>query len=78
MIVRRLNVAEPLTFDLIREEIHVASVIAKRVDHDVAYVRLKQFQDGTHEELLTRPGLYRRLHEMQFFSETESLPVTPA
>ncbi|HYT31566.1 MAG TPA: ATP-binding cassette domain-containing protein, partial [Thermoanaerobaculia bacterium] len=35
-------------------------------------------ESGTHEELLTRPGLYRRLHEMQFFSETESLPVTPA
>jgi subfamily B ATP-binding cassette protein MsbA len=35
-------------------------------------------ESGTHEELLTRPGLYRRLHEMQFFSEAESLPVPSA
>jgi len=35
-------------------------------------------ESGTHEELLTRPGLYRRLHEMQFFSEAESLPVASA
>lgn len=52
MTVRRAAVADPITFDLTREEIHVASVTGKRLDHDVAYIRLKQFQEGTHEELL--------------------------
>lgn len=52
LVVRRPKVADPIAFDLVREEIHVASVLAKRLDHDVAYVRLKQFQEGTHEELL--------------------------
>lgn len=52
MTVRRAGVADPITFDLTREEIHVASVTGKRLDHDVAYIRLKQFQEGTHEELL--------------------------
>ena len=52
MTVRRPNVVDPITFDLTREEIHVASVTGKRLDNDVAYIRLKQFQEGTHEELL--------------------------
>jgi hypothetical protein len=28
-------------------------------------------ESGTHQELLTRNGLYRRLHDMQYFVETE-------
>jgi ABC-type multidrug transport system fused ATPase/permease subunit len=28
-------------------------------------------ESGTHRELLTRNGLYRRLHDMQFFVEKE-------
>ncbi|WP_242515631.1 S41 family peptidase [Sorangium cellulosum] len=52
LTIRRQGVAEPLTIDLTRERIHVTSVAAKRLERDVAYVRVKQFQDGTHEELL--------------------------
>ena len=52
MTVRRPGVVDAITFDLTREEIHVASVTGKRLDNDVAYIRLKQFQEGTHEELL--------------------------
>jgi carboxyl-terminal processing protease len=52
MTVRRPNVADPLTFELVREEIHVQSVTSKRLGRDVAYVRIKQFQEGTHQELL--------------------------
>jgi carboxyl-terminal processing protease len=57
--IRRPNVAEPITFDLVREEIHVTSVVAKRLDGDVGYIRLKQFQQGTHEELLRAAGKLR-------------------
>jgi carboxyl-terminal processing protease len=52
IVIRRPGTAEPLTFDLVREEIHVTSVIGKRLTGDIGYLRLKQFQDGTHEELL--------------------------
>lgn len=52
VVVRRAGVADPLTFDLVREEIHVTSVVGKRLEGEVAYLRLKQFQEGTHEELL--------------------------
>jgi carboxyl-terminal processing protease len=52
MTVRRAGVADPLVFELVREEIHVLSVTSKRLIGDVAYVRVKQFQDGTHQELV--------------------------
>jgi carboxyl-terminal processing protease len=38
--------------DLVRESIHVASVRAKPLDGDILYLRLKQFQEHTHEELV--------------------------
>ena len=50
--VRRQGNPDTLSFSLIREIIHVTSVVPKRLVKDVAYVRLKQFQEGTHTELL--------------------------
>jgi carboxyl-terminal processing protease len=50
--LRRPSSADPITLDLVREEIHVQSVVSKRLAQDVAYIRLRQFQEGTHEELL--------------------------
>lgn len=52
LTVRRDHVQEPITFDLVREVVHVASVAGKMLDQHVAYVRIKQFQEKTHEELL--------------------------
>lgn len=57
--IRRAGVPEALNFELKREEIHVTSVVGQRLDGDVAYVRLKQFQEGTHEELLEAAGKLR-------------------
>ncbi len=50
--VRRAGTEAPLTFDLIREQIKVSSVVGKRLSSDILYVRLKQFQEGTHQELV--------------------------
>jgi carboxyl-terminal processing protease len=50
--LRRAAVPDPITLDLVREEIRVQSVVSKRLVKDVAYIRLRQFQEGTHEELL--------------------------
>ena len=52
LTVRRTGVADPLTFELTREEIRVQSVAGKVLAGGVAYVRLKQFQEGTHRDLL--------------------------
>ncbi len=52
MTLRRAGVPDPIPVELVREEIHVQSVIGKRLANDVAYVRVKQFQEGTHQELL--------------------------
>jgi carboxyl-terminal processing protease len=57
--VRRGNVGEPVTFDLVREVIHVTSVAYKLLSHGVAYVRIKQFQEHTHDELLQAAGILR-------------------
>jgi carboxyl-terminal processing protease len=43
---------DPVTIDLTREIIKVPSVASRLLKGDVAYVRIAQFQDKTHEELL--------------------------
>jgi carboxyl-terminal processing protease len=52
LTVRREGVKEPITFDLVREVIHVRSVASRMLKGNVAYVRIKQFQDKTHDELI--------------------------
>jgi carboxyl-terminal processing protease len=49
-----------LQYTLAREIIQVASVSAKLLDGAIAYVRIKQFQLGTHDELVTAVGKLRQ------------------
>ena len=58
--VKRKGKDEPLYFDLVREHIHVRSVEGKRLEGGVAYLRLKQFQQGCHQELLEEVGRLRQ------------------
>jgi ABC-type multidrug transport system fused ATPase/permease subunit len=44
----------------------------RRADRIVVLDRGRIVESGTHAELLTRNGLYRRLHDMQFFVESET------
>jgi carboxyl-terminal processing protease len=57
--LRRQGVSELLSFDLVREVIHVPSVSFKLLADRVAYVRVKQFQDHTHDELLAAAAKLR-------------------
>jgi carboxyl-terminal processing protease len=50
--LRRGGRDELLYFTLTREVIAVASISSKLLDGDVAYLRIKTFQTGTHAELL--------------------------
>jgi subfamily B ATP-binding cassette protein MsbA len=43
----------------------------RRADRILVLDRGRLVESGTHHELLTRNGLYRRLHDMQYFVETE-------
>ncbi len=43
----------------------------RRADRIVVMERGRIVEEGTHRELLTRQGLYRRLHDMQYFAEEE-------
>jgi carboxyl-terminal processing protease len=52
LTIRRPGVENPLYFTLEREVISVSSVATKLLKDEIAYVRIKQFQTGTHDELL--------------------------
>jgi len=57
--VRRGTEAAILSFDLVREIVHVQSVSSKLLADRVAYVRIKQFQERTHDELLAAAAKLR-------------------
>jgi carboxyl-terminal processing protease len=59
LFVRRAGVKDPLVFDLVRAVVHVSSVSSRLLDGGVAYVRVKQFQEHTHQELLKAAGRLR-------------------
>jgi carboxyl-terminal processing protease len=59
MGARRAGVAEILTFDLVREIVRVPSVTSKLLADRVGYVRVKQFQEHTHDELLVAAAKLR-------------------
>jgi carboxyl-terminal processing protease len=51
LTVVRKDAEGPLTFTLVREEINVKSVRAKMLEPGYGYVRVRQFQDRTAEDL---------------------------
>jgi carboxyl-terminal processing protease len=59
LFIRRDGVRDPLVFDLQRAVVHVTSVASRLLDGGVAYVRVKQFQEHTHDELLRAAGRLR-------------------
>jgi ABC-type multidrug transport system fused ATPase/permease subunit len=46
----------------------------RRADRIVVLDRGRIVEEGTHRELLTRQGLYRRLHDMQYFATEDEGP----
>src|SRR6185436_12173607 len=64
--VRRPGNDAPITFDLLREQIKVASVVGKRMSSNILYLRLKQFQEGTHQELVQTMAKLREESPLAF------------
>jgi carboxyl-terminal processing protease len=50
---------QTLTFELTREVIHVSAVTYKLLDGNVGYLRIKQFQERTHAELMAAAARMR-------------------
>ena len=61
LTVRRKAQEKLLYFQLTRQIINVASVASKPLKGNVAYLRIKTFQSGTHAELLALGGRYAAL-----------------
>jgi carboxyl-terminal processing protease len=59
LTVRREGSDRLRYFKLTREVIKVSSIKAKLLNADVGYIRIKQFQTGTHSELLAATGKLR-------------------
>jgi len=59
LTLRREGKNEPVQADLIREEIQVVSVVGRRLENDIAYLRIRQFQEKSHDELLRMIGKLR-------------------
>jgi carboxyl-terminal processing protease len=51
--ISRKGVDKPLIFNLIRDVIPLLSVRSYRLDHEIGYVRITNFQGNTTEELMT-------------------------
>jgi ATP-binding cassette, subfamily B, bacterial MsbA len=49
----------------------------RRADRIVVLDEGRIVEEGTHAALLTRRGLYRRLHDMQYFAENDPPSATP-
>lgn len=60
LTIHRDGEKAPLRFTLEREVIQVASITTKLLEGNVAYIRIKTFQQGTHRDLLTQIGALRR------------------
>ncbi len=60
LLIGRKGVNEPIAMEITRAIVRVASVEGKRLDQGVVYLRLKQFQENTHEELLRVVGSLRK------------------
>lgn len=54
LTIRRAGLPEPITVTVTRAVVAVPSVEGRLLDHDVAYVRLKVFQEGCYSELLNQ------------------------
>jgi carboxyl-terminal processing protease len=59
LAIKREGHREALVFDLVRAVVHVPSVSSKLLDEKIAYIRLKQFQEHTHDELVAAAGKLR-------------------
>ncbi len=57
--LQRPKVEHAFDVVLTRATVHVQSVTARRLEGDVGYVRIKQFQRGTHDEFLQAVGELR-------------------
>jgi len=57
--IHRPGVDQPISLSIVRGEVHTRSVVGQRLDGDVAYIIIKQFQRGTCFEFLEVLGNMR-------------------
>ena len=60
VVLRRDGTRGLISLEITREDIHVHSVASKGLQGNVAYIRLKQFQEGSHGEILEAAAKLRK------------------
>ena len=59
LLIQRPAVDRPFEVEVIRGDVQVKSVVAKRLSKNIGYIGLKQFQRGTHAEFIDALGTMR-------------------
>lgn len=59
LTARAERTGQTLTFEIVRAIIHVSSVTYKLLDGNVGYIRIKQFQERAHDELMAATAKLR-------------------
>jgi carboxyl-terminal processing protease len=59
---------QTLTFELTREVIHVSAVLYKLLEGNIGYLRIKQFQERTHAELMAAAAKMRAESKLHGFA----------
>lgn len=59
LLIQRPGVDRPFEIEVVRGDVRVKSIIAKRLSKDIGYIGIKQFQRGTHAEFIDALGSMR-------------------
>ncbi|MDI6715463.1 MAG: S41 family peptidase [Actinomycetota bacterium] len=62
LTIHREGVKEPLVFKLVREQIKIPNVFSKKIDDDIGYIRLHEFNEDTTNDIKSQVDKLKSQH----------------